>query len=199
MLEQLFGSKTRVMLLRLFLNNPEQSFFVRELTRNLDVHLNSIRRELSNLEKLGIIQSFTKQDLEKEVEKKLKDNKKYYKLNSNFIFVDELKSLLVKAQVILEQNLVKKIEDLGRVSLCAVSGIFVGREDAPADLLIVGSVKRQSLDKMVKEFEKSLNQNINYAVMSRSDYEYRRDVTDKFLYHLMEGKHMIVVDHLTKK
>ena len=38
MIEQLFGSKTRVMLLRLFLNNPEKFYYVRELTRNLDTH-----------------------------------------------------------------------------------------------------------------------------------------------------------------
>ncbi len=199
MLEQLFGSKTRVLLLRLFLNNPEQSFFVRELTRNLNAHLNSIRRELNNLEKIGIIQSFTKQDLEKEVEKKLKDNKKYYKLNRNFIFVDELKSLLVKAEIILEQDFIKKIDKLGRVQYCVISGIFVGREDAPVDLLIVGQVKRQLLDKIIKDFEKGLNQQINYAVMSKSDYDYRKDVTDKFLYRLMEGKHMVVIDQLNKK
>jgi len=76
MLEHLFGSKTRVMLLRLFLNNPEKFYFVRELTRNLDSHLNSIRRELSNLQQIGIIDFYTKSDLEKELERKIKDNKK---------------------------------------------------------------------------------------------------------------------------
>jgi len=55
MLEQLFGSKSRVKILRVFFNNPEESFFVRELTRLTKTHLNSIRRELKNLYKLGIL------------------------------------------------------------------------------------------------------------------------------------------------
>ncbi len=140
MLERLFGSKTRVLLLRLFLNNPDDYFFVRELSRRLGAHLNSVRRELENLETIGIITSHTKKDLEKEVEKKLKDNKKYYKLNNNFVFVEELRALLIKAQLILEQSLIKKVEALGSISFFLLSGVFVGRTDAPADLLIVGRV-----------------------------------------------------------
>ena len=35
MVEQLFGSKTRVKLLSLFLNNPGRSYYVREITRKL--------------------------------------------------------------------------------------------------------------------------------------------------------------------
>ena len=67
MLEKIFGSKTRVILLRLFINNPDRFYFVREITRNLNLHLNSIRRELANLENLGIVASFTKEDWEKEI------------------------------------------------------------------------------------------------------------------------------------
>ena len=57
MLEQLFGSKTRVRILRLFLNNPSQPYYLRELTRKLKSQLNSVRREINNLGKMGIIKS----------------------------------------------------------------------------------------------------------------------------------------------
>ena len=107
MLEQIFGSKARVLLLRLFINNPEKFYFVREIARKLDLHLNSVRRELANLENIGIIEASTKEDFEREVEKKLKDNKKYYKLNRNFIFVDDLRSLLVKSNLIMDQSLLQ--------------------------------------------------------------------------------------------
>ncbi len=194
MLEHLFGSKTRVQLLRVFLNNPESFFFVRELTRTLGTHLNSVRRELDNLEQLGIIQSHTKIDLEREIEKKLKDNKKYYKLDNNFIFVEELRALLIKAQVILEKSLVQKIERLGNIYFCMLSGIFVGRTDASVDLLMVGKVNRASLLRLIKNFERELGRQINYTIMTESDFKYRKDVTDRFLYDLLEGKNMIVVD-----
>lgn len=199
MLEQLFGSKTRVLLLRLFLNNPESFFFVRELTRNLGLHLNSIRRELNNLESIGIISSHTKSDLEKEVEKKLKDNKRYYKLNSSFVFTDELRALLIKAQLILEQSLIERVEKLGTVVFFVLSGVFVGRSDAPVDLLVVGKVNRLKLTRLIKGFEKELGQPINYAVLTKIDFQYRRDVTDKFVYDLLEGKNLVVIDRISPR
>ena len=196
MLEQLFGSKARVMILRLFLNNPEKFFYVREISRNLNLHLNAVRRELNNLEEIGILASHTKTDLEKEVEKELKDNKKYYKLNSGFVFVEELRSLLIKAQLILEQSLADKVKKLGSVNLFLLSGVFVGRNDSPTDLLVVGTVDRQKLIKLIKVFEKELGRQINYTIMTKPDFIYRRGLTDKFLYDLMEQKNLLLVDDL---
>lgn len=167
------------------------------MTRDLQLHLNSVRRELNNLESVGIIRSHTKEDLEKEVEKKLKDNKKYYKLDSNFIFIDELKSLLIKAQLVLEKSLSSKIDKVGSVSFFLMSGVFVGREDAPADLLIVGQINRRRLISLIKSFERDLGQPIRYSVLTRGDFQYRRDVTDKFIYDLLEGKNLILIDKLT--
>ena len=57
--EKLFGSKTRAKLLRLFFENPEKSFYVREMTRVIDEQINSVRRELLNLESIGIIKNDT--------------------------------------------------------------------------------------------------------------------------------------------
>lgn len=199
MIEQLFGSKTRVMLLRLFLNNPEKFYYVRELTRNLDTHLNSVRRELDNLQKMGIISFYTKTDLEKEIEKEIKDNKKYYKLNSDFMFISELSSLLNKAHVVLDKTLTKRIENLGDIKFFLLSGVFVGWDNAPVDMLAVGVVNRTKLKNLVKSFEKELGKSINYAIMTRAEFQYRYNITDRFLYDLLGGKNMIIVDSLMSK
>ena len=199
MLEQLFGSKTRVMLLRLFLNNPEKFYYVREITRNLNTHLNSVRRELDNLLTIGIISSYDKKDLEKEIEKEIKDNKRYYKLNSDFVFTSELKSLLSKAQLVLEQSMIDRVEKLGNVGFFLLSGVFVSRDDAPVDLLAVGTINRNKLRNLVKSFEKDLGEPINYTVMTKSDFRYRYEITDKFLYDLLGGKNLVVIDTLLLK
>ncbi len=199
MLDQLFGSKTRVMLLRLFFNNPESFFFVREIARSLDTHLNSIRRELSHLEKIGIVSSHDKVDLGREVEKELKDNKKYYKLNQNFVFLEELRSLVIKGYLLLDRPILEKIKKLGKVEFCLLSGAFVGVTGAPADILLVGEVKMSKLEDLAKEFEHELGKPINYAVFSLDEFRYRRDVADKFLYDLFETKNFILIDNLVGK
>lgn len=199
MLEQLFGSKTRVMLLRLFLNNPEKFYYVRELTRNLGTHLNSIRRELDNLQKMGIIGFYTKTDLEREIEKEIKDNKKYYKLNNDFMFISELTSLLNKAHIVLDKTLTKRVENLGDVKFFLLSGIFVGRDDAPVDMLAVGTINRTKLKNLAKNFEKELGKPINYTILTKSEFQYRYNITDRFLYDLLGGKNMVIVDSLLYK
>ncbi|MDO8668839.1 MAG: hypothetical protein Q7K65_00915 [Candidatus Buchananbacteria bacterium] len=199
MIEQLFGSKTRVMLLRLFLNNPEKFYYVRELTRNLDTHINSVRRELDNLQKMGIISFYTKEDLEREIEKEIKDNKKYYKLNNDFMFISELTSLLNKAHVILDKTLAKRVENLGDVKFFLLSGIFVGREDVPIDMLAVGTINRNKLRNLARTFEKELGKPINYTIMTRSEFQYRYNITDRFLYDLLGGKNMVIIDSLLVK
>ena len=72
MIDSLFGSKTRVKLLGLFMNNPDRSFYVREITRNIDEQINSVRRELANLIKVGVVPAQSV------------DNKLYYQADKNF-------------------------------------------------------------------------------------------------------------------
>ena len=73
MLKALFSSNTRIKLLNTFLLNTDEEFFIRELTRKLDEQINSIRRELDNLKKIGLLKS------------KVRNRKKYYYVNKDFI------------------------------------------------------------------------------------------------------------------
>lgn len=56
-LSKLFGSKSRTKILEKFVienvsGNSKAGFFIRELCRDLDEQINSVRRELMNLEEL---------------------------------------------------------------------------------------------------------------------------------------------------
>ncbi|MFA5021499.1 MAG: hypothetical protein WC508_00245 [Patescibacteria group bacterium] len=200
MLEQLFSSKTRVKLLRLFLNNPSQPYYLRELARKLGTQLNSIRREIENLEKIGIIKSV---HLEESVGKNQAADekpgaKKYFLADTEFILYPELKALLLKAQLLLERNFVSKIEKLAQIKLFILTGIFVGVDNYPTDLLLIGTVNRKALAKIVHDFERELGRVVNYTVMSFAEYKYRQDITDKFLYDILEGRKIVVIDKIHK-
>ena len=96
MLDQLFGSKTRVTLLRLFFDNPDQAYYVRELTRLVGAQINSVRRELDNLSYLGIVQILEEGQVETPVVvtdvpyPKGLNKKKYYQLNRSFVLHEPL-------------------------------------------------------------------------------------------------------------
>src|SRR4029077_16510502 len=85
MVEQLFGSKTRVKLLQLFFSNPNRSFYVREITRKVDEQINSVRRELANLLSIGLITSDAN------------NNRLYYEVNQTYKFYKPLATIFGKA------------------------------------------------------------------------------------------------------
>lgn len=206
MLEHLFGSTTRVKLLQRFLNNPEQPYYLRELARAIDVQLNSVRREVANLEQIGIISPMVSPDVLPGSQQAARtvavrrghahQLKKFYLANPSFILYPELKALLVKAQLLVEQRLVEKIKSIASVHYLALTGIFVGLEGFSTDLLLVGTVNRKRLAKLMQLFERELDHPINYTVMNRTEFRYRYNITDKFLYTILENKKLVVIDRL---
>ncbi len=201
MLEQLFGSKTRVRLLRLFLNNNKSTYFVRELTRKIGAQINAVRNELDNLAAMGIVTVVEETSGAAggaKVKRKARQ-KKFYKLNTESLLYPELRALFMKSRVLLEKDFVKKIAEAGSVSYLALTGMFVGTEGGPTDLFIVGRVNRDRLMPMIKDFEQEIGHEVNFTVMTPQEYKYRRDVTDRFLYSILESKKIVVVDNLSEK
>ena len=192
MLEKLFGSKTRVIVLRLFLNNPDKYFFVREIARNLNTHLNSIRRELDTLEEIGILMSIEKPA--EDGEDKDGGHRKYYRLNRAFSFVEDLRSLFIKAHMVMENTLADKVAKLGDIDLFLLSGVFVGREDSEADILIVGSLPKQKVSRLIAKFEKEMSRDLNYVLLTNAEFNYRRSVADKFLLDMLDKKNLVLIN-----
>lgn len=186
-LEQLFGSKTRTQLLRTFLQNPDARFFVRELTRRLDVQINAVRHELRNLEGLGLVEPIPEPA-------KSAVQKKHYRLNQNSVMVPELRALFVKSRVLLEKDFVRRLQGMGRISYFALTGRFVDHADSPTDLLVVGRVDRRRLTDLVRKFEIEFGHEINFTVLDEEEMRYRMDVMDRFLYSVLDQPKLVFVD-----
>lgn len=193
-LEQLFGSKTRARLLGLFLQNSDKSFFVRELTRKIDAQLNSVRRELKNLIELGLV--LEKEGKGEAQSKVLAERKKYYIVNTGFLLYNDLRSLFKKVQILVKQNLVQEIQAKGDIDFLVFTGRFVDDANVPTDILIIGSIDTKALQKVVSEFETELGYEINYTLMPKEEFLYRRQITDRFLFSILEGEKVVMVDRL---
>ncbi len=193
-IEQMFGSKTRARLMALFLQHPDESFFVRELTRRIDAQLNSVRRELSNLIELGLI--IEKKGLAKET-KRLSEKKKYYQVNTDFILFEDLRSLFQKVQILLKKNFVQDLQEKGQIDYFAFTGRFVDATEIATDILIVGKIKQADLEKMITKFEEEIPYEINYTLMPKDEFLDRRQVADRFLLSILNGEKVVMVDNLT--
>ncbi len=191
MLEHLFGSKTRLKLLKVFFAYPERSFYVRELTRLCDSQINGVRRELANLEALGLIARFNNA-LNQE---KTRENIKSYRLQTGFLLHDELRNLLDKVSMLEEKEFVEDLQKkAGKIKFLILSGYFTQDKDAATDLLLVGNIKESTLAKIIHAFEKNIGKDLRYTVFSEEEFKDRREMGDKFLYNLLEKRYIKAVD-----
>lgn len=190
MIEQLFGSKTRVKLLQLFYSNPNRSFYVREITRKIDEQINSVRRELANLLSIGIISSDTN------------NNRLYYEVNQDFEHYGPLSAMFgggVKKTATVpsekdEDTDTAVIKSLGNVELAFFSGQFTRDESADVDFMVVGDVNPTQVSKFVSDLEKKEGKEIRFAVMTPDEFRYRRQVNDRFITLVGSAKKQIIVD-----
>jgi len=177
MLEQLFGSKTRVKLLSLFFNNPSRSFYVREITRKINEQINSVRRELANLQNLGIVVSLPK------------NGKLYYGLSSKYEFVKEFRSIFKAAEVPqkedTEEKLTVKFKRTGSLDMVLLMGFFVQDNESPVDIFVVGKADKKKIQALIKDLEKDAGKELNYCTMTKEEYDYRKALYDRFLINIM--------------
>lgn len=191
MIEQLFGSKTRVKLLQLFYSNPNRSFFVREITRKIDEQINSVRRELSNLLNVGIITSDNT------------NNKLYYEVNQKFEYFEPLQEIF-GGGVSKKKRSTKKttaaddssddLKALGHIELLVYTGQFTRDESAGVDLLLVGDVNMNAVQKYIGELEAKEGKDIRYTVMKLDDFRYRHQIHDRFITQLLGAKKQVLID-----
>lgn len=172
MLKRLFTSNTRIKLLTVFLMNSDEEFFIRELTRKLNEQINSVRRELDNLKKMGLLKA------------KAKNRKKYYHLNTDFIFYEELKSIIFKA-VSSTNEMAQDIAKMGEVKLLILSGQFLNEPTKTVDMLIVGNVDKEKLAQYLNS-ELKTKRPVKFTTLSEADYKYRLTCKDKFITEMLE-------------
>lgn len=188
MVEQLFGSKTRVKLLHLFYSNPNRSFYVREITRKIDEQINSVRRELANLLSIGIISSDTN------------NNRLYYEVNQKYQYYPPLAAIFGGGQTgpgelaVAPDEDLHDIKTLGNVELAIYTGQFTRDETSGIDFMVVGDINLTQIAKFVAELEKKEGKDIRYTVMPYDEFTYRRQINDRFLGLVLDSKKQVLID-----
>jgi DNA-binding transcriptional ArsR family regulator len=184
LLKALFSSQTRVKLLSTFLLHPEEEYFIRELTRLLNEQINSIRRELENLRRVGLVKA------------RHKNRKKYYRIDTDFPLFPDLRNLFSKA-VQGESPFVTSLKNLPNVKLVLLAGNLCGT-DSKVDLLMVGDVKKEVLEALLAQ-DPNLKF-VKYSIFSEADFLYRLSLKDRFVLEILnDPRHMLVLNTLQKQ
>ncbi len=182
-LQDFIISKVRVKLLEVFLKDPQDMFYIRELTRKIGEEINAVRRELIHMQSVGMVKD------------EHRGNRIYYTFNKNYLFHKELMSMIGKTTG-LGLALTKAAPKLGRLKFVMVSGRFVRhmpRAKDTVDLLLIGELIMPQLTEVVKEQESVLSREINYTVMTEAELLYRKTHNDPFIGRILEASRIMIV------
>lgn len=183
MLNDLFISKVRVKMLRLFMLNPGEMFHVREIVRQVDEEINAVRRELLRMEKGGMVRS------------EWRANRRYYEFRKEYLFYPELMAMMNKVGG-LGGEIIQNRAKLGKVKFVFLSGGFVrGKTPGAKDveLLVVGTIVLPELTSLVKQEEVKRNREINYTVLAEEEYKFRVTRRDPFILDVLERPRIMLI------
>ncbi len=183
MLQSIIVSRCRIKLLQTFLGNPTEIFYVRQLVRTTGEEINAVRRELTRME------------AEEMVFKENRGNRLYYWFNNQHPLYIDLLSMVSKT-IGLGGAIVTKKSRLGQIKLAMLSGRLargLPTKEGAVDLLLVGKINLNALTRLVSVEEKKIGREINYTVMTKEEFNFRKKSRDPFLLGIVTDARIILI------
>lgn len=173
-------------LLAFLLVAPLRSFSAKELAARLHTTTARAQSAIRVLERNNFVKSFTR------------NQAKFYLLNVRHPQVASLREQCLAEQGPWPDELFSSLKKLGQLSGIFLSGVFVGRPELPVDMLLIGKVSLSKLDSFLTATYKLTSHELNYSIMTREEFEIRRDTFDRFIKDIFDYPHVIVMDRPTQ-
>jgi DNA-binding transcriptional regulator YhcF (GntR family) len=163
----LITSKTRIKLLKRFFFNPETRSYLRELAKEFNVSTNSVREELNQLTKNGLLES------------QKNGRNVFYRANKKHPLFPELQSMVAKMMG-LDQVIDSIFTRLGDLELAFLLDDYAeGKDTGIIDLLLVGNIDEHHLNDLSKKTEQYIKRKIRALVLSGNEYKALRPRLEK--------------------
>ncbi len=183
-LSDIITSKVRIKILELFFSNLKEMYHVRGIVREVKEEINAVRRELTHLEAAGLLK------------KEPRGNRVYYWVRTDYPLFGDLISTVAKTTG-LGASIIENRGKIGKISYVMFSGRFVRGEnrkrDDEVDILVTGEVVLPELATLIRMEESKRNKEINYTVMSKEEFEFRKKRRDPFLLGILSASRVMII------
>lgn len=176
-------SKLRAQILLLFFSHPEKEYYLRELERKLGKPVAYIRRELINLEKMGLFVSETR------------GKERYFRLNSKYPLYEEVKKIIDKT-IGTEGSLRNTLRKLKNIHTAFIFGSYAEREVdllSDIDLMIIGKPNEDILLSEINKLEEELAREINYHIYSLTDWKKKIKEKNSFIKNILRKPKIFLI------
>jgi predicted nucleotidyltransferase len=179
----LFG-RTRGAVLALLYGRADQSFYTREIAREIDASVGAVQRELENLSKVGLI-------LRKSVGSQV-----HYQANRETPIFPEMRALINKTIGVFGV-LRSALRPLSKQIIAAFVYGSVAREQETAqsdvDLMVVGKATLDQVLSRVSTTEKAIGRSINPTVYSVAEFKSKLATENHFLTSVLKGQKVFLL------
>ena len=179
----LFG-RTRGAVLALLYGRADQSFYTREIAREVDASVGAVQRELENLSKVGLI-------LRKSVGSQV-----HYQANRETPIFPEMRALINKTIGVFGV-LSSALRPLSKQIIAAFVYGSVAREQETAqsdvDLMVVGKATLDQVLSRVSTTEKAIGRSINPTVYSVAEFKSKLATENHFLTSVLKGQKVFLL------
>ena len=182
-LKYLFSSGLRVKVLSHFFFHPGEDFYIRNLASVLTEPPGTLARELTHLEKAGILKH------------RMIGKQKHFSLQKDSPIVFDLMNIFLKTSG-AGAELKAAFEKISGVELAFIYGSYASGEalaTSDIDLMIIGEATDREAAPVVSRVERRLGREINYTIYTRSEAEKRLGQKGDFVNEVLSGPRIILL------
>lgn len=180
MLELLFQSKSRERILSLLVLE-QKTGSIRTIAKMARVSPMQARKELMNLEKIGIT---TSESI---------GRSKIYSLNEKCPFIEELTALLYKTAG-FDLQIKKAIEHVEGIKTAFIYGSYAGGNfhgKSDIDLFIIGEPDMKKLNSIIFALQSRIGKEINLSIYSKKEFEKRKK--HGFIKNVLDNRKIMLI------
>lgn len=170
--------------MELFFSNLEEMYHVRGIVREIKEEINAVRRELTRLEGAGLLK------------KEPRGNRVYYWVRPDYPLFGDLIAIVSKSTG-LGSAIIENRNKIGKLIYVMFSGRFVRgksrKREEDVDILVVGEVVLPELATIIRAEESKRGKEVNYTVMSKEEFEFRKKRRDPFLLGILAGSRTMII------
>lgn len=171
-------TKNQTLILEIFFNHPEKSYYLRELAKILGKEPGVFQKDINKLTDRGVLETY------------YEANRRFFKLNKTYPLYKELKSIFFKTVGIkgkLEQEL-KKIQGIKKAFIYGSFAKGEERAKSDVDLFVIGQIDENKFIDVIINLEKKFGREINYTLMNQNEFQNKLKKKDSFLKNILSRK-----------
>jgi predicted nucleotidyltransferase len=170
-------------LLGFYFLHEDESLYVNELVRRLDLDKRNLMKKLKELEKEGIFIS------------QMRGNQKYYSLNKKFALYKEYKTIVLKT-IGLEQKLKDALTDIKGIKKAYIFGSYAeDKMDASSDIdiIVIGDQDTILIQKRISQLQKFMDREINVINITEKEFTLKEKKKDPFILNILKKKKIEII------